>query len=509
MHQKRGTVRYNTEKRVIPSVMVKEKLAESAFHEFSKRGYFATNPDTITRLMRVNRAIFYLHFKNKNDILMYLVNEMMEDLSGLLQDTRAHKLWLNKNNPKDFEEPFKYITDIFNSHSGLVRAFMQGVVADKDLLNQFNLICENFSVIFKNKINSLQNAGKFRGCDTQVIAHTMAIILISSIFSLSTGIIECSPDQLSKTIAMLFYAVLHFDEKAIKKSNSNIPNSEKSRNTRRLIMRSAKAAFEKHGHSKVSMEKIAKDAGFTRATIYIYYKRKKDLIEALKKESINLRSSPPDICDLDIEVEKKSDKTVKKRSEKVKRPNITRQKILAEAKIVFAEKGYFETTLETISKSTGYSRSTLYIYFKKKDDIIRALLEEMMKEVDPSNIPRIFKDIDTLSIDDLMRANNLIIDIFNNDPMVTWIWLQGVFYSPGLAWNFKALYRQLTVPINKAINSSKKEGKCKNVNTQTASSIILTGLCYSSALYTEGFIKSSKKELSLILAKFICAFFNY
>lgn len=478
--------------------MIKEKLAESAFHSFSQKGYFSTNPDTITRRMNVNRAVFYWYFKNKNDILMHLVNEMTEDLAGLLEDKRAHKLWLNKTSPKEFEEPFQFIATAFLDHSGLTRAFMQGAVENRELLNQFNRLCQNFSGIFETKIQSLKNIGRFRGCNAQVIAHIMAIILLSSVFSLSTGVIEYSPEKLIRAVSMMFYSVLHFDEKEIKKSNSNTPNSEKSRQTRQLILRAAQKAFDKHGHRNVSMEKIAKDAGFTRATLYKYYKTKKDLFEALEREPFDPR-----------EISSGSKVGPKKAAPPDTKSAITRRKILTEAKTLFAEKGYFETTLTAISQKSGYSQSTIYLHFKKKDDIINALLAEMIEEIDPSNLPAIFKDIDTTSIDDMVRVNNMAIAIFEKDPAVTWIWLQGVFYSPELAQIFKVIYQQLTEPINKTIYASQKKGICKKINAPVASTVILTGVCHAIALYSEGFIKCSRNELSLTLAKILFGFFNF
>lgn len=497
-------MKYSIEKSVIPSVMIKEKLAESAFHSFSQRGYFATNPDTITGRMNVNRAVFYSYFKNKNDILIYLVNEMTADLAGLLEDERAHKLWLNKNSFKEFEAPFQFIANAFLDHSGLTRAFMQGAVENRALLTQFDRRCRDFSAVFKTKIQSLKKAGRFRGCNAQVVAHIMAIILLSSLFSLSTGVIDCSREEIVKAIALLFYAVLHFDEKQIKKSDSNTPNSEKSRRTRQRILQAAQKLYDQHGHRNVSMEKVAKDAGFTRATLYLYYKTKKDLIEALEREPFDLRENASDKdAPGGAGMDQQDMAPLETKSA------LTRQKILTEAKTLFADKGYFETTLAAISKKSGYSRSTLYLHFKKKDDIINALLAEMVSEIDPSNLPSILKDIDTTSIDELVRVNNMAIDVFEKDPAVTWIWLQGVFYSPELAKIFKVIYQQLTEPINKSIYAAQKKGKCKQVNAPVASTVILTGACHAIALYSEGFIKCSRNELSLALARIFFGFFNY
>ncbi len=503
-------MKYNPTKIKIPSIMVKEKIVESAFHEFSKNGYFSTNPDTITKPIHVNRVVFYSYFKNKNDVLIHLVNELMDELSGLVKDKRAHKLWLNTNGFNNFEEPFLYITEVLNSCSGLVKAFLQGMMEDKELLSLFDEICQSFSLLFMDKIKSLQNVGQFQGCNAQTIAQIMAITLFMSIFTHSIEIIECSPKQLAKNIALIFHAVLNFDEKEIKKANNNAPKSEKSRKTRRIILNTAKKAFDEYGYRKVTMEQIAKDAGCSRATVYLYYKRKKDILHALDKESFGLLDSDPNTNGTGKKVENDDEgKTLPGSQQKLKKSQKTRQKILMKAKKALVAHGYFDTTIEGIAKKAGCSRSTMYLHFSKKDEIIRALFQEMIENINPVNLSPILNNIDTTSIDDLMRINNVVIEVFENYSMVNWALLQGTFYSKELSEYFKILYHQFSLPINKIIDSLKKQGKCKGVNTNVASRIIITCICYSASMYTAGIITCSKNELMLNLAKFLSGFLNF
>ncbi len=503
-------MKYNPVRIKIPSVMVKEKIVESAFHEFSQHGYFSTNPDTITKPVGVSRVAFYSYFKNKNEVLIYLIKELMDDLSGLMKDKRAHKFWLGAGNVKDFEEPFFYIANTLSSCSGLLTAFVQGMMGDKDLLNLFDQVCKEFVRPFKTKIKSLQKTGQFQGCDAQVIAQIMVITLFMSVFSHSIGIIECSTKQLAKNMATIFYAVLNFDAKIIKNTNNNEPKSEKSRKTRRIILKSAKRAFDTYGYQKVSMAKIAENAGCSRATVYLYYKRKSDILKTLEKESFVLPDTVSKVSSMETKTGSgRKGRVVKNRQPKLTKSQKTRRNILMEAKKALGTHGYFETTIEGIAKKAGYSRSTMYLHFKKKDDIIQSLLQEMIEVINPSNLSPILDNIDTTSIDNLMRINKLVVDVFENYSMVNWALLQGTFYSPELVQNFGELYNQFSLPINKIIDSLKKKGKCKGVNTNVASRIIITGLCYSASMYTAGMIKCSRNELALNLSKFLSGFLNF
>ena len=56
-----------------------------------------------------------------------------------------------------------------------------------------------------------------------------------------------------------------------------------------------------------------------------------------------------------------------------------RANILSAAKRLFAEKGIIPTTVDDIAKEADYSKSTLYVYFKSKDEIYNCIVLEHME----------------------------------------------------------------------------------------------------------------------------------
>jgi len=53
-----------------------------------------------------------------------------------------------------------------------------------------------------------------------------------------------------------------------------------------------------------------------------------------------------------------------------------RGNILSAAKRLFSEKGIAQTTVDDIAKEAGYSKSTLYVYFSGKEEIVNAVILE-------------------------------------------------------------------------------------------------------------------------------------
>jgi AcrR family transcriptional regulator len=58
-----------------------------------------------------------------------------------------------------------------------------------------------------------------------------------------------------------------------------------------------------------------------------------------------------------------------------------RERILEAALRVFSEKGYHEARMEDIAEKLGVSKRTLYLYYKNKDELYKAICAEAPKAV--------------------------------------------------------------------------------------------------------------------------------
>ena len=76
-------------------------------------------------------------------------------------------------------------------------------------------------------------------------------------------------------------------------------------------------------------------------------------------------------------------KSVEERKNREKEQRI--QSILEVAKRLFLSKGYHETTMDEVALEAGFSKATIYQYFKSKDDLYFSLLlpvaEDSMREM--------------------------------------------------------------------------------------------------------------------------------
>lgn len=68
-------------------------------------------------------------------------------------------------------------------------------------------------------------------------------------------------------------------------------------------------------------------------------------------------------------------------SKRIERGQVTRQRLVATAARLFADRGYEATSIEDILEEAGVSRGALYHHFDSKETVLEAVLQEIEAEV--------------------------------------------------------------------------------------------------------------------------------
>lgn len=64
----------------------------------------------------------------------------------------------------------------------------------------------------------------------------------------------------------------------------------------------------------------------------------------------------------------------------VKKPHVRRQEIVNAAKLLFQSKGFAATSMEDVMKQLKIAKGTIYHYFKSKDELLEAVVEQIVLE---------------------------------------------------------------------------------------------------------------------------------
>jgi AcrR family transcriptional regulator len=87
------------------------------------------------------------------------------------------------------------------------------------------------------------------------------------------------------------------------------------------------------------------------------------------------------------------------------RSSLVAGSILEHATVLFDEKGYGETRLQDIADAMGVSRPTIYYYYKSKEEILIALLWDMV------NADQVIEPATDTSLDPLERLRQVVLRI--------------------------------------------------------------------------------------------------
>lgn len=79
---------------------------------------------------------------------------------------------------------------------------------------------------------------------------------------------------------------------------------------------------------------------------------------------------------------------------KVRQPEATRAALVAAARSLFAERGYAGVGTEEIVKRAGVTRGALYHHFADKEDLMRAVLHDLSRELAEASATAALKETD-------------------------------------------------------------------------------------------------------------------
>lgn len=137
------------------------------------------------------------------------------------------------------------------------------------------------------------------------------------------------------------------------------------------ILKCAEACFLKKGYAETTIRDIAAKAGIAPGTIYIYFKGKKDLFQAL---------NIPEAASLHPQFDRKKDR------------------VLQTALLLFGEKGFHGVTMDDIASKLGISKASLYQYCESKEDLFSQILQTSSFNLFTQSLSSTRKDFDIRDI---------------------------------------------------------------------------------------------------------------
>jgi AcrR family transcriptional regulator len=109
----------NNEKKTDPRVVrTRNVLRDALISLITEMDYEAITVQHITDRARLNRATFYLHYRDKQDLLMHIINDVLDELTQTPQ-------YLQTGDPSMTPQLFVYYFDHVAKHAAFYRVMLQ------------------------------------------------------------------------------------------------------------------------------------------------------------------------------------------------------------------------------------------------------------------------------------------------------------------------------------------------------------------------------------------------
>lgn len=191
--------------------------------------------------------------------------------------------------------------------------------------------------------------------------------------------------------------------------------------------------------------------------------------------------------------------------------DITRDKLTIAAREVFVEKGYHSTKVVDIIERAGCGHGTFYDYFKSKDDVLMAILGELIRELDRLGessrvlMERIaFDDYDAIRI--LLQG---ISDIFGRHSDLNNVYIEAALESAVFSDVYNDFHHVFSGILESKIQQMQEAGKCEGLDSRLASQILVTLVGLTAYGRQAGFIEGENEAVTENLGLLVFRALNY
>jgi AcrR family transcriptional regulator len=189
----------------------------------------------------------------------------------------------------------------------------------------------------------------------------------------------------------------------------------------------------------------------------------------------------------------------------------TRTQLLQAAKQVLIEKGYHDTKVVDIIERAGCGHGTFYDYFKGKEDVLLALLERLVTDMQKMG-DSVKPLMDRISYDDFDGVKIVIQGInemFGRYGDLNHVYVQAAWESEAIRDIFKRFHKFFSSVLQQKIVEMQAEGKCQGMDPDVASQIIVNAIGMTSYAQRDGIIDKDPHAVAENLSRIIFNAVNY
>ncbi len=201
----------------------------------------------------------------------------------------------------------------------------------------------------------------------------------------------------------------------------------------------------------------------------------------------------------------------KKTDQRRRKSEETRRRIMQAGREVFTRKGYHDTRVSEIIDRTGLGHGTFWIYFRDKEDLLRALVQEMLEDFVTENLADRLtpENIDPSRLEDIEEVISRAVKVFeDNQPLH-----QAIVEAAMQSEEFAAIYDQINLELaevyRRYLSFLLPGGGKTELDLQQISLLLVVTIAYNSLMWAKGFMHCSREDFVRNLSALLHSFINH
>ena len=190
------------------SEITRRKLIDAAIEVFGEKGYSKARITDITKRVGLTHAAFYAYFKDKDDLVRSLIENVSQDLGNyavLSGDGKA----IDFDDPKALKKTVSEVFAFYRDNLALHAAFIEGALQDAELRELLLKINKELISSISKQIKERKKQGKCDNWNPEVMGNLLVLTLGYLAVVSELGLLPASREMVIDNTAKLLYAAFN------------------------------------------------------------------------------------------------------------------------------------------------------------------------------------------------------------------------------------------------------------------------------------------------------------
>lgn len=156
----------------------RRNIVEAAEKSFSLFGYKATTMDQIAKLANVGKGTIYTFFKNKEELLQFIMEELIKEMKTAAEETYDKNISFHKFVHRAIYKMLEYRME----HQLAIKLFEEGKFGTPEVVEALKYFEDAIVNYISHIIQEAINKGFIHPCDPKITAYIILKMYVALIF---------------------------------------------------------------------------------------------------------------------------------------------------------------------------------------------------------------------------------------------------------------------------------------------------------------------------------------